>query len=318
MDTKEITKLLQDAKNTVEGFYLIIKFKDLLKLWKDAILVPYNNNRSGNLNSKRIEDIAENFNLFGFGQVTASFHDGKIELVDAHHRIYAIELLNDKYLGFGEIENKDVVLFVVPSSKRMSTYQALNRGKSHTGYEKVNQPDLAVGSYSNEIIDAAEEKTGGSILFNRKQTQNLMDLVYCYSELGNKFELENVYEARTEVSKLLDSAVDRRSFSLEDFVVKKSTDFVTKYLSLIYLAEKSDIKSEVVSTIKSPGFLLTMGLDYFTDGSAINGFSKKPNTDILNKVKGKTKLPKILESCQAVARRNRKRINIPDIKKAFG
>jgi hypothetical protein len=309
-DEQGIKKFLEKAKNTKEGFYTFMTFLDLLKMYKTGALSDDEFNRSGRFDKKRARDIAENFTHFGFGQVTCGFNDGKLELIDAHHRLGALVVMNDELFNFNEIAQEVVAVRVIPSAYKLSTYKTLNSGKSHTGYEKINHPKMAVGSYSNEIINKAQDKAGPDSKFNKQLTQNLMDLTLAYETHGDSFDLDQLFAKRGVVTKHLNLSADRRSFSIDDSAVKKSADLTTKYLSLICYAESLDVKTEIVRLIKSPGFFLSFGLDYMTNGKILTGFSSQSNIKIVNKVNS-NKFAKIKENTERVARRSRKKINLP-------
>jgi hypothetical protein len=313
VNENNFSKIVERAKTTKDGFIVTMTFRELLRFYKEGIILPDPDNRAGNVHKDQIKKMAENFKVHGFGLTTASYVNGLILLVDAHHRFETLDLMNDM-LEFDKVADKQAILNIVPSSSKQETYMALNSNNRHSGKEKINHPSNAVGSYSCEIIAEAETRSGDSIVFDRGKTQNLMDIVLSYDDHGTGFQLEDVYKNRSRINKLLETAKDRRSFSLKDESVKKSKDFLTKYLSLVYNAKK-DAKTEVLSTIKSSGFFVALALDYFTSG-CFGGISKESNTKIIKKVGG-SKLGKIKEQTETLARRNRKYINLITIQKTL-
>lgn len=136
-------------------------------------------------------------------------------------------------------------------------------------------------------------------------------------EIGSKLELEDVYKTRGKVTKLLDSATDRRSYKIGDAAIKKGKDMLVKFLDFVDTAKNDkDIKTEVVQYAKSPGSLICFALDYFTNGSALGGFSKKPNVKILNSL-STSKFLKVKDQSRLVARRNMREIKSDKLYAAY-
>ena len=312
-DQSSFDKLLKQAKETSTSFYIEVTLAILLKMFKNSILVPYEHNRSGNINKSRIKDMATNFKPSGFGQVTVSFHNGRIELVDAHHRVYTLVYMNDVLLTFNDFSSIIVTLHVVPSSERISTYQTLNAGKSHGGSDKIGNPDLAIGSLLEEVLT----KAGVGHQFKKGHKQNLADLMITSEDYGTDFELENLFQGRGKINKLLDTAKDRRSFSVKDATLEKTSRFVQKYQSLVNFAEQDDLKAEVVALISSPGFFLTMGMDHMSNGKMLTGFSILPNKEIVKKIGSGNKFIKLRNFVRTIARRNNKEIRLDLLKNSL-
>ena len=132
LDTLTIDRILRESKDTKSVIYSLVTLGNLLKLFKEDTIVPYENNRSGNMNKSRIKDMADNFNPCGFGQVTVSFHNGSLELVDAHHRLFTIEFMKDTLVSFAPFASEVVSLKLVPSSERLATYQTLKNSRGAT------------------------------------------------------------------------------------------------------------------------------------------------------------------------------------------
>lgn len=313
LDCNNFGSFLENAKNSQEDFYVEVTLQTLLRLYKEQKIVDYENNRSGNFSKKRCKDIAENFATGSFGQVTCAFHKTKLELVDAHHRMGSLVVLNDVFMGFtAEVSSYNVILKIVPANMRIETYQRLNDQKKHSGNDKVNNPDLAVGSYVKEMLVAA-----GAQDLNKGLSQNLMDITLSYEENGTKFSLLDIYGMRTTVSKALNEAADRRSFRLEDTTINKVVNSLRKYNSLRYFAKSNkDCKTEVVSLIDSPGFFMTFLVDHVTDGKAVTGFSRQPNADIFKLVSGR-KFGDIKNHTATVSRRSKPNIDLDSLFKAL-
>lgn len=317
-NTTELTlenydEILEYAKTSNTGFILSVSLGVLLKLWKSDLIVPYPQNRSGNLSTSRVRQIAERYSPNSLGQVTVAYFNGALQLVDFHHRMHSTEYLNDVLLGFSPFSSEKISIKIVPANMRIRTYQELNAGKSHTGAEKINNPDLAVGSYAAEIKEKADY-----VDLLKGKTQNLMDCVLAYEQNGRAMSLSDIFTTRTKISKLLNQARDRRSFSMQESSVDKGVQALRKYKSVInFISENDEVRSEVKDFInKSSGFFFTFIMDHMSDGGVITGFSKLPNKDLIKLLSGK-KFSMIKANVAALVRRDMNFVDIGSVKKAL-
>ena len=79
LDVSTVETLLKSAKETNTSLYYLITLGNLLKLFKEETIVPYENNRSGNMNRGRIKDMAGNFRPCGFGHRYGSASEPGVE-----------------------------------------------------------------------------------------------------------------------------------------------------------------------------------------------------------------------------------------------
>jgi hypothetical protein len=298
LNEKTLSKIVTQILETKEKVIALVTIRTLINLFNTGKLAEYENNRSGYFDENRCDKMVEKFNLNGIGSVTASISKKSNTLMqlDFHHRMEGIIRKNDlAELTMKELDTL-IPITIFHYSDAISTYQTINAAKGHTGKEKINNPDLAIGS----IIESILKKVDVSL--DKKHSQNLMDVIFAYKEKGSDMNLPDIFASRNDVNELLDTAKDRRTFSIsaeleyQAAIATKKYDNFKTFINLNLMSSANTKKA-----VKKPGFFIAFISDCLTN-SKLFGLTKDSHEEMLAWI---NKRPEdVIEVSELIARRS--------------
>jgi hypothetical protein len=265
----------------------------------DGVIIPYKNNRghikAGGISKRRVDEMSTNFTPAALG----SFHiakqdDGTYLLLDGHHRIETLRLLNKSGKLTAQLKAQIIPVIAVRSVDWLKAYQGVNRSKSHNGPEKLMNDDLLPGSYIRDWENLSNS------LFTTSQAVNLFDIALMREDKLRQgktvaFTIEEVWNMRTKggvkvqsASYLSDHAINRRNFSLDN-TTEKDILAALKFYKLILKEAENDVagyNEAVERALKSNGLFQIIISDYI--GGTFEGFTRKRSPQsIYRKVRSK-------------------------------
>jgi hypothetical protein len=293
-----LSQIIDQILETKEKIIALVSIRTLINFFNKNTIRIYGNNRSGCFDESRCERMVDKFNINGLNSINVSI-DKKTKtlmLLDFHHRMETLIRKND----LAELSSKELdTLFAINIfhyNEAISTYQIINAAKGHTGTEKINNPDLAIGS----IIESIVSKAG--IELDKKHSQNLMDAVFAYKEYKNDMTLHDFFSSRPKVTELLDTAKDRRTFSIDSEIEYKTAHALQIYTMIKnFILNHETSSAQARQAVKKPGFFIACVTDDLTDGNMF-GITKNRMDSILKYINDRPH--DFLEASELIARRS--------------
>ncbi len=280
-----------------------------IAIWRNnETLVPYENNRGERgVSASRVKEMVRDFYPQGFGSIYVAHFGDFLMHIDGHHRGDAtVEVAADSKKS--HLLDFPTTLILCHPNDLVKTYQKVNAMKSHTGAEKITNPDLLLGSYIKKFGDLSGFDVG-------KHALNLMDCVIAAKDNGEQFYIADVFAARPKTVSLLDSGLDKEDFKISPKLKSKTVEALKAFKMVEQeVIAKSPmtnrgtprIDSNVRAVLQSPGFVMAFVSDYMSNGTAFKGFSSRNPKLLANTLISKAK--PIARYSKTVARRNLKEL----------